>query len=366
MTLTGKGYYIWKVRDVERGDAHAILAAAQQAKLSHVLVKVADGDRSYNYDSDARLDLAKPVVQLLQNQGIHVWGWQYIYGDAPVSEARKAIQRTRELNLDGFVINAEVEFKANGMEVAARTYMRELRGGLPDTQLALSSFRFPSYHPQFPFDEFLEFCDLNMPQVYWLLAHNPDAQLRRTVGEFQMRRFVRPIVPTGSAYAYQDWKPSEAEIKEFMDSARAQRLNAANFWSWDYARRNLPNIWQAIANYDWPTVPLQKDITELYIDALNAHDAVKLATMYPPTGAHFYKNQALQGPADILKWYHTFFTQTFPNGVFQITNVSGAGNVRHFNWTGSTPDGRTITNGKDTIGVQDGKIAYHYKFFSVT
>jgi hypothetical protein len=365
MTLTGKGYYIWKIRDAEGGNPHAILARAQAAGLSHVLIKVADGERIYNYVTDTRTDLVKPVAKLLQDNGIQVWGWQYIYGDAPVSEARRAIQRTQELNLDGFVINAEAEFKANGMDVAARGYARELRNGLPNTPLALSSFRFPSYHPQFPFDEFLEFCDLNMPQVYWLLAHNPDAQLRRTVAEFQSRRFVRPIVPTGSAYAYEDWKPTAADIKQFLDSARSLRLNAANFWSWDYARRSLPAIWDAVAAYNWPTAPLQKDVTELYMDAMNAHDPVKIATMYMPTGAHFYKKQALQGPADILKWYHTFFTQTFPKGTFALTGVSGAGSARHFTWVGTTLDGRQIMNGKDTIGVQDGKIAYHYKFFSV-
>jgi hypothetical protein len=78
MTLTGKGYYIWKIRDAEGGDAHAILARAQAAGLSHVLVKVADGERSYNYVTDTRTDLVKPVAKLLQDNGIQVWGWQYI------------------------------------------------------------------------------------------------------------------------------------------------------------------------------------------------------------------------------------------------------------------------------------------------
>jgi len=366
MTLTGKGYYIWKVRDVEGGDPAAILAAAQAAGLSHILIKVADGERGYNLHPDMNADFVKPLAQALRSAGIQVWGWQYIYGDEPVNEAHIAIQRTQELQLDGFVINAEVEFLAEGMDNAAHTYMATLRHGLPDTPLALSSFRFPSYQPSFPFDEFLELCDLNMPQVYWLLAHNADAQLQRSLREFEGLRTVRPLVPTGSAFAYDDWKPTVGDIKAFLDNARHAGLAAANFWSWDYARRHLPDIWQAIGDYGWSDNEVAPDITDRYLQALNAHDTVQLATLYAPTGAHFHKNEALQGPAEILTWYHNFFTQTFPDGAFTLRDVSGSGRVRHFTWTASAPDGRRILNGKDTIGLDDDKIAYHYTFFSVS
>ena len=58
MTLTGKGYYIWQVKHCENGDADRIAALAQEANLSHVLVKIADGTFPYNIDLDNGFDLS--------------------------------------------------------------------------------------------------------------------------------------------------------------------------------------------------------------------------------------------------------------------------------------------------------------------
>ncbi|TAK11465.1 MAG: nuclear transport factor 2 family protein [Anaerolineae bacterium] len=373
MSLTGKGYYIWKIPSVEGGNPTAIRNVAVSAGLSHVLIKVADADRVYNYDTIRNLDLVPAVARELKNAGITVWGWQYIYGENPLAEARKAIQRVKELNLEGFVVNAEVEFKAAGMDVAARKYMTELRNGLRNIPLALSSFRFPSYHPQFPWDAFLEFCDVNMPQVYWQGAHNADAQLKRTVSEFESRRFKRPIIPTGAAYAYGDWKPTPNDVIAFLNTARSLKLSGANFWSWDYARLKLPDVWRAIKDYSWSTptppapAPAPLEVPEQYIAALNAKDAVRLATIYTGTGVRVLPGKTLQGAEALLIYYYNFLNVDFPDGVFTLTGMSGSGNTRQFTWTAVSPStGKQITNGNDTIGMQDGRILYHYSYFTVT
>jgi VCBS repeat-containing protein len=49
MTLEGKGFYIWKVKDCEAGNANAIAEAAKNASLGHVLIKIANGVYPYNY-----------------------------------------------------------------------------------------------------------------------------------------------------------------------------------------------------------------------------------------------------------------------------------------------------------------------------
>ncbi|MBI3158574.1 MAG: nuclear transport factor 2 family protein [Chloroflexi bacterium] len=373
MTLIGKGAYIWKILDCENGNPGAIRAEAQKCGFSHVLIKVADGDRTYNYDKNRLLDMVAPVGRELRAAGIQVWGWQYIYGKEPLAEARKAIQRVKELSLDGFVVNAEIEFKASGMDVAARRYMQELRNALRNVPLALSTFRFPSYHPQFPYDAFLEYCDFNMPQVYWQGAHNPDAQLKRAETEFAGRRFRRPLIPTGAAYAYGDWKPTPNDVILFLNTARSLKLSAANFWSWDYARRFLPDVWRAIRDYDWasptpPTpAPTPQELPEQIIAAMNAQDAVRLVTLYTPTGVRVLPGQTLQGPEALLGWYYNFLNVEFPGGVYMLTGMSGSGNSRHFTWTGKSPaTGKQVLNGNDTIGLQDGRIAYHYSFFTIT
>ncbi len=118
--LTGKGMYIWKIKNVEGGDGKAASIAALNAGLTHVLIKVLDGPWAYNqrpvYDSLGNLkgyedDILKPFIRPFRDKGIRVWGWQYVYHLHPVQEAEAANSRVANLNLDGFIIDAETEVK---------------------------------------------------------------------------------------------------------------------------------------------------------------------------------------------------------------------------------------------------------------
>ncbi|KAA3643154.1 MAG: nuclear transport factor 2 family protein [Chloroflexi bacterium] len=367
MELRGKGYYMWKVKDCEGGDPDAIARVAKEADLSHVMIKVADNGGTYNITNGK--DMVPPVVAALKNAGIQAWGWQYIYGSNPGAEARIAVQRVNQLGLDGFVVNAEVEYKQSGKAVAARTYMRDLRNGIPNVPIALSTFRFPTYHPNFPYSEFLDKCDLNMPQVYWQAAHNPGQQLIRSVREYQNITPFRPIVPTGAAYSEHNWTPVPEEHDEFLRTAQSLNLKAANFWSWDFARKHLPHIWNRIRDYNWPSGAgggPTKDIIDRYIDALNTRDPVAAAVLYSDNGVHVNATRTVQGHEALLAWYNVLFNQILPNGQFQLTGFSGNGNSRHLTWTANSSSGKVL-NGNDTFGLKDGeKIAYHYTFFTVS
>ncbi len=255
MAPTGKGFYIWQIRRCEGGNVTAIANAAKQAGLRHILVKIADGTSPYNLDPNTGADLVPPLVQALRAQNIEVWGWHYIYGYDPDGEAAIAIQRVRQLGLDGYVIDAEEQFKLPGRDEVARRFMRLLRQALPTFPMALSSYRFPTYHPQFPWQAFLEKVDINMPQVYWVQAHNPGEQLTRCLREFQAITPFRPLIPTGAAFKQGDWQPTSAEIVEFLDTARQLNLSAANFWEWGHTRLYLPALWTTIATYNWPPSP---------------------------------------------------------------------------------------------------------------
>src|SRR5690606_12307049 len=104
---------------------------------------------------------------------------------------------TRNLGLDGFVVNAEKEFKAAGMTSVAKKYMQRLRQELPNTPIALISYRYPTLHAPFPFKTFLDYCDLSMPEVYWQGASNAAQQLRRSVQEYRAIKPNMTIVPCG-------------------------------------------------------------------------------------------------------------------------------------------------------------------------
>lgn len=374
--LKGKGMYLWRINNVEGGDPTAIAEAAVAAGLSHVLVKVADGRGIYNtykvvdgrerFNTPDGVDQVPGVVAALRARGIKVWGWQYIYGEYPLIEASVAIRRVKQFSLDGFVVNAEIEFQERGMEGPARTYMSELRSNLPNTPLALSSFRFPNVHRSFPFETFLEYCDLHMPQVYWVGANNPAAQLLKCLHEFQALKVWRPIIPTGAAYGEHGWRATPEQVTSFLHAVKEYQLPACNFWEWYFARQKDSMLWNPVKNFAWPSGQADQptDISIRYVEALNSNDPVKVAALYSPNGVHVNAERTVQGPEGLLRWYNQLLAQTLPNARFEITGASQTDTVRTITWSAQSANGRVL-DGKDSLAVKNGQIAYHYSYFTV-
>lgn len=365
MTLTGKGFYIWQIRNCEGGDINAIANAALQAGLSHVVIKIADGLYKYNIDWSTGYDRVPPLVNALQSKGIQAWGWHYVYGDYPRDEADLAIQRVQALHLNGYVIDAEAPYKADGKEEAAEIFMTRLRSALPSMPIALSSYRFPSYHPAFPFDAFLEKCDLNMPQVYWIGAHNPGEQLNHCVDDYQNLQYSKPIFPTGAAFIEGSWAPTDADELEFMNTAKLLGLEGVNYWEWSNCRRNLPMLWETIADYDWSAEPIPSDITQQYINALNTHDSNQVVELYYSNAVHVTPKRTIQGTDQLLDYFQGLLHQLLPEAIFTLLEYSGLGNSRNFKWTATSPAGN-VNNGEDVFGLLDEKIIYHYSKFDIS
>ena len=363
MALLGKGFFIWKIQGCENGDSSAIARLAAQAGLSHILVKIADGTYSYNLDTSKR-DLVPPVVQSLHAAGIQVWGWHYLYGDDPLGEANKAIQRIQQTDVDGYVIDVEKEYKVPGKSRAAVTFLNRLRSVFPSLPVALCSYRFPSYHPQIPWKEFLARCDINMPQVYWQGSHNPADQLSRCMDEFQTLTPFRPIIPAGSAYKVLGWAATPDDANKFLQAAQALNLNAANFWEWSNCRRYLPEVWSAIHDYPWSASPQPADIALQYIAALNTRDPEQILNLYSPSAVHVNASRTIQGTNGLRVWFQSLLTQILPGATFILTGYSGTGNTRNISWTATT-NTTQVLDGNDTFGLMNGKITYHYTYFNI-
>lgn len=357
MGLTGKGFFIWKIRDCESGSPTGIASAAQAAGLSHVLIKIADGMNHSNVDSTSGYDYVPAVVQALHNLGIQAWGWHYVYGGDPDGEAWNGGRRARQLGLDGYVIDAEVEYKASGMGTAATRYVNDLRRYLGSMPIALCSFRFPSYHMTFPWGQFLNKSDYNMPQVYWEQAHNAGAQLARSFREFQVLSPYRPYLATGPTYSNKGWSPTNEDITDFLSTAVSLQIPAVNFFSWDYCRKYLPSLWNVIAAYPYPTdQPL--GIVQKLFAALNSHNAETVSLLYTENAVHITAGRTIQGLTAIRTWYDDLFKKKLPNVSFSITSLTGADPGRNFGW--NYVSGGNSKKGTDTIGLINGFIAYHY------
>ena len=297
MSLQGKGWFIWQIPRCEGGAPDAIAQKAATAGLTHVLIKIAERTYGVGFDKNGR-DQVPAIADALRARGIEVWGWHYIYGDNPAGEASIAIKRCTDLRVDGYVIDAESEFKLPGKAAVARTFMSALRAGLPNLPVALSSYRYPSLHPQLPWKDFLEKCDVAMPQVYWEQAHNPDQQLVRSAGEFANPALVgwaRPFVPTGSAYGVGNWKASPDELKRFLEKAVSLGVPAVNFYSWDYAAAPANTaLWDKVAGFNWPG-PRPQDFVTRFFNALNTGEVESVVELYHVDAGHVTAERTVIG-----------------------------------------------------------------------
>ena len=357
MALTGKGFFIWKIQECEGGSPAAIVSAAKAAGLSHVLIKIADGMNHSNVDKASGTDFVPPLVQALHAAGIQAWGWHYIYGDDPVGEAWNGGRRARALGLDGYVIDAEREYKAPGMDVKAQRFAADLRGYLGTIPAALSSFRFPSYHKEFPWSAFLQKSDFNMPQVYWEQSHNAGAQLTRSFREFQTLTPTRPVIATGSAYGNNGWAPTAADITDFLKTAVSLNIPAVNFYSWDYCRKSLPALWNIIAAFPYPgTKP--EGIEQRLISALNSRDLQAVSALYTENAVHITAARTVQGREAILNWYKEFFAKHPAGTVFSLTAQTGQDQTRNISWAYTLSS--NTSRGKDSLGLEEDLISYHF------
>lgn len=302
----GKGLFLWQVRmvqglypdDEEQALAaktgkvsgskllpqsqviDPIVQAALAMRLDWVAPKVSNGIFKYNRRWTGLKyvdDILPPLIKAFQDAGIKVHGWQYIYGWPGFAKryAQQAIDRAIQLNLDGFMINAEHEYKDQPEEAFA--YATHLRAGLPDMPIGLSSYRYPSYHREFPFWQFLDVCDYHSPQVYWLGSHNPREQLEQSIKELTAIKDL-PVVPAGLAYSEGGFAPpTVAEMDEFHQAVLDFGL-PANLW-WEWWRASQIDRLRTITAHTWPgdTDPPPPPVDELAALRDRMHYAVDVA-----------------------------------------------------------------------------------------
>ena len=248
VNLVGKGMYLWIIKPTD--NPGEIASKCWAAGLTHVLIKIADYKVPYNVTNDG-VDLVPPLIKELRAVGISPWGWQFVYGNDPDGEAAIAVSRAMALGIDGFVVNAEGQYK--GKNDAALKYMQQVRDGLGGMMpIGLSSFRYPELHPEFPWMAFLSQVDINFPQVYWILSHNPAAQMVRCFEEFGQSKYPQvPIFPTGAAFSEQGWRASASEVIAFMEQVKALGLAGCNFWRYADAIERYPDLRTAITGFEW-------------------------------------------------------------------------------------------------------------------
>lgn len=266
----GKGvflYQIWNLEGSAIDDVNYddIVNVIVDAGISHVYMKIADGNYPYNvrwenypwWSGKILDDLAANLANDLLLEKIKVFGWHYVRGYRPLDEARMSINRAKELELDGFAIDAEAEYKIGEKDREAEIYMKELRIGLPDIPISLCSYRYPDYHSELPYATFLRSCDHVTQQLYWEAAHNPVSQLDWSIAQYNnLMKGIGidplPQTPIGAGYGVGNWRSTPEDITAFLQACVDRGLSSASLWSMDWMRNRAPELWTALADFEWP------------------------------------------------------------------------------------------------------------------
>ena len=120
-----------------------------------------------------------------------------------------------------------------------------------------------------------------------------------------------------------------------------------------------------------------REISDRYTDAINAHDAKAIGTLYADDGVLSDPTGEFRGPEAIVQYWESFFT-AFPDlsGRDEFKAESGDTAINEWSASGThsgpmeTPEGTIPATGKqatlrgcDAITVRDGRITSHRVYY---
>jgi hypothetical protein len=239
--------WIWYASKSSGGSPDAIAARAAASNIQTVFLKSSDGTSYWSSQ------FTPAYVRALKQRGLKVCAWQYVYGRAPITEARMG-RRAIQAGADCLVIDAEIEYE--GRYAQASTYMAKLRKYAgPTYPIGLAGWPYVDYHPAYPFSVFLGpgGAQFNLPQIYWHeIGVSPDVAVAHTYPE--NRVYARPILPLGQTYG----GAPPAEIARFRQLAAAYGARGISWWDW---QETTANGWAALTQPLTPPPDIAVDAT---------------------------------------------------------------------------------------------------------
>jgi Putative peptidoglycan binding domain len=230
--LNGRAMWIWELPRSDRGNLTSLMADAHRFGLSTLIVKSSDG-------TDMWSQFTPQLVSALHANGIKVCAWQYVYGNAPVTEAYKGAAAVHD-GADCLIIDAESEYE--GKYVSAQVYIKRLRSLIGYSYpLVLAGFPYIDFHPAFPYSVFLGpgGAQYNAPQMYWRdIGTTTDNVFGHTYAYNLI--YQRPIYPLGQVYG----RPPAHQVVRFRELARAYGAPGVSWWDWQEASASM---WMALS-----------------------------------------------------------------------------------------------------------------------
>ena len=133
----GKGNWLWVLSDCESnigapGNLQALIDFERARGMRWLVVKSSDGGQVWSqFNSD--------LVTRCHNAGLKVFSFGYVYGGSSsqvqyeinAAVTAMGIKDSHNVPMDGFIIDAEIEFNAAGQDAYAAQYCQGVRAQVP-------------------------------------------------------------------------------------------------------------------------------------------------------------------------------------------------------------------------------------------
>ncbi|MCL4540013.1 MAG: Ig-like domain-containing protein [Bacteroidetes bacterium] len=294
---TGKGMWIWQIWT--QGTLGSMITTLQKSGVTWVAVKLGDSNSFYDgtgaplYNWAASYGGFAAVIDSFHNNGIKLYGWQYVYGTSKWSGGGTEAGVTNEIldipGIDGFIIDAEVEFEASGMTAVAAQYLSAVRTAHPKSFVVLTSFARVTGQP-IPWTTFLSSCNANMPQAYWALRPTSvSSEFNAMRSDFESWEqtwinegyisSIKPILPIGceNSDGETGYQMQYGDIQQFCSLSQSAGYVGVSLWR--YGVMDTMN-WRDYANSWGNPTPSTPEVTSASVstgDTLQVYDSIEVS-----------------------------------------------------------------------------------------
>jgi len=230
--------------------------------LQYIIIKAAQADTVFTVSGNPQFTPA--VVAAGHAAGLKVFGYIYTTGANVPGEIAMADYIFQQ-GADGLIYDAEIEWETVGGSAAARSALAtqlcsNVRSNWPNKFMGLSTWPYRAVHANLPYKEFAYYCDVIMPQAYWIeLGDTPTACVTRVNNEWNSWKnsltgiwtnAIKPFIMSGQGWTSGSGTVTAAQITEFENALRtiANPVSPGGFKAVDYWRAELHpvDIWDAI------------------------------------------------------------------------------------------------------------------------
>lgn len=306
--------------------------------LQYVIIKAAQADGVFQ--AGGTTQFTPEVVAAGHAAGLKVFGYLYTTGANVPGEIAMADFIFNQ-GADGLIYDAESEWETVGGNAAARSALAiqlcgTVRTNWPNKFMGVSTWPYRALHPNLPYKEFAYYCDVIMPQAYWIeLGVTPTVCVNRINSEWTSWKnglsgiwtnAIKPFVMTGQGWSSASGNITAAQISEFENALRniANPVSPGGFRAVDYWRAELhpAQVWAAIrTNFlAWPytNAPLVQYPPVATVQTTTA--TISWPTDQGSDGVVEYGLTPAYGSAktnSALAWYHTVsLTGLSPNTTY--------------------------------------------------